>query len=137
MMIVNNAQAMPEYTDGYFTLYDIVDVTEESAPDFPIKKIQERKFGGASAPIWFRQLAVYDRTRAVLEQTVKEVTMKIRIPLFNAINSNCVCVIDGVQHKVYNKADVLSRQNVPETELTLVKPEQIYEVYTHVDQSTT
>ena len=132
MMIVNNAQAMPEYTDGYFTLYDIVDVTEESAPDFPIKKIQERKFGGESAPIWFRQLAVYDRTRAVLEQTVKEVTMKIRIPLFKEISSNCVCVIDGVQHKVFNKADVLSRQNIPETELTLIAPEQTYEVH-HAD----
>ena len=55
-----------------------------------------------------------------------EVTMKIRIPKWDGINSNCVCVINGNQHKVFNKADVLSKQGYPETELTLISPPMDY-----------
>jgi len=111
--------ALPEYTDGCFKLYDIVDSGGE-------RMIRERGIG----PVWYRDIGIYDRTRITFEQADKEVTMKIRIPKWGGISSNCVCVIDGVQHKVYNKADVLSNQGYMETELTLVNPAMDYEVTT-------
>ena len=118
-MRLNKMAALPEYTDGCFELYDIVD--SDGA-----RKIRARNM----RPVWFRDIAVYDRTRITFEQADKEVTMKIRIPRWNGISSSCVCVIDGVQHKVYNKADVLSSQGYMETELTLVNPSMDYEVVT-------
>ena len=118
-MRLNKMAALPEYTDGCFELYDIVDSDG-------VRKIRARNM----RPVWFRDIAVYDRTRITFEQADKEVTMKIRIPRWNGISSSCVCVIDGVQHKVYNKADVLSSQGYMETELTLVNPSMDYEVVT-------
>ena len=118
-MRLNKMAALPEYTDGCFELYDIVD--SDGA-----RKIRARNM----RPVWFRDIAVYDRTRITFEQADKEVTMKIRIPKWDGISSDCVCVINGQQHKVYNKADVLSNQGYPETELTLVNPTMDYEVTT-------
>ena len=74
----------------------------------------------------FRDIGIYDRTRVTFEQADMEVTMKIRIPKWDGINSNCVCMISGNQHKVFNKADVLSKQGYPETELTLISPPMDY-----------
>lgn len=116
-MRLNKTAALPEYTDGCFELYDIVD-------DDGQRKIRKRNIH----PVWFRDIGVYDRTRLTFEQADKEVTMKIRIPKWARISSSCVCVIDGVQHKVYNKADVLSNQGYMETELTLINPAMDYEV---------
>lgn len=118
-MRLNKMATLPEYTDGCFELYDIVDSAGE-------RKIRERGIG----EVWFRDIAVYDRTRITFEQADKEVTMKIRIPKWDGISSDCVCVINGVQHKVYNKADVLSSQGYMETELTLINPSMDYEVAT-------
>lgn len=118
-MRLNKVAALPEYTDGCFKLYDIVD-------DGGQRKIKARNM----RPVWFRDIGVYDRTRITFEQADKEVTMKIRIPKWQGISSNCVCVICGKQHKVYNKTDVLSNQGYMETELTLVNPPMDYEVVT-------
>ena len=118
-MRLNKMATLPEYTDGCFKLYDIIDVGGE-------RKIVARKM----APIWFRDIGVYDRTRITFEQVDKEVTMKIRIPKWDGISSNCVCVIGGIQHKVFNKANVLSNQGYMETELTLINPSMPYEVTT-------
>mgnify|MGYP006391606135 CR=1 FL=1 len=121
-MNLNKMAVTPRYNDGIFDLYEIVDATEEDS-DFPVRKIKLRMSG-----IQYRTEAIYDRTRLVFEQAGKDVTMKIRIPKWDGISSSCVCVIDGVQHKVFNKTDVLSKQGFPETELTLETPEQVYEV---------
>ena len=118
-MRLNKMATLPEYTDGCFELYDIVDSGGE-------RVIKARKM----REVWYRDIAVYDRTRITFEQADKEVTMKIRIPKWDGISSDCVCVINGQQHKVYNKADVLSNQGYPETELTLVNPTMDYEVMT-------
>ena len=118
-MRLNKMATLPEYTDGCFKLYDIVDIDGE-------RKIRERDI----REVWFRDIGVYDRTRITFEQADKEVTMKIRIPKWDGISSDCVCVIDGSQHKVYNKADVISNQGYMETELTLVNPPMDYEVTT-------
>lgn len=116
-MRLNKMATLPEYTDGCFELYDIIDVDGE-------RKIRARNM----RPVWYRDIGVYDRTRITFEQADKEVTMKIRIPKWPGISSDCVCMIDGIQHKVYNKADVLSNQGFQETELTLVNPSMDYEV---------
>ena len=116
-MKLNRQAALPEYTDGCFTLYDIVDVDGE-------RKISKRNIDD----IWFRDIGVYDRTRLTFEQADKMVTKKIRIPIWDGIDSDCVCVIGGEQHKVYNKANVLSGQGYRETELTLITPPMAYEV---------
>ena len=118
-MRLNKMATLPEYTDGCFELYDIVDRDGE-------RKIKARNMRS----VWYRDIAVYDRTRITFEQADKEVTMKIRIPKWNGISSDCVCMIDGRQHKVYNKADVLSSHGHMETELTLVNPTMDYEVVT-------
>ena len=118
-MRLNKLATLPEYTDGCFNLYDIVDVDDE-------RKIRERGIG----PVCYRDIGVYDRTRITFEQADKEVTMKIRIPEWDGISSDGGGVINGQQRKVYNKADVLSNQGYPETELTLVNPTMEYEVTT-------
>lgn len=121
-MRLNHLAAMPEYTSGCFYLYDILDQDGE-------RKIRSR---GLSA-IWYREIAIFDRTRVTFEQADMEVTLKIRIPKWDGINSNCVCMIGGAQHKVFNKADVLSAQGYPETELTLINPAMDYEEYEEDD----
>ena len=118
-MRLNKMAALPEYTDGCFELYDIVDSEGE-------RKIKARDI----RPVWYRDIAVYDRTRITFEQADKEVTMKIRIPKWDGISSDCVCMINGNQHKVFNKADVVSNQGYLETELTLINPTMDYEVVT-------
>ena len=114
-MRLDKLATLPEYTDGCFFLYDITDRDGE-------RVIVRRPIG----PVWFRDSGVYDRTRVTFEQADMEVTMKIRIPKWDGINSNCVCMISGNQHKVFNKADVLSKQGYPETELTLINPPMDY-----------
>ena len=123
-MNFGKAQIMPAYNDGCFALYDIVDVPDPDAPDFPVKKIKAREIG----PVGYRELAIYDRTRLTFEQADTELTKKIAIPRWDGIDSNCVCVINGIQHKVFNAAHVISKQGYIETELTLVKPVVTYEV---------
>lgn len=124
-MKLNRQSIMPAYVDGGLTLYDLVDVTEQDAPDFPVRKIMKRKIG----MIGFRALAVFDRTRLEFEQAHKEIQMKIAIPQWNGINTDCVVVIDGKQYKIYNCAHVVSKQGYPETELTLITPEMAYRVF--------
>ena len=114
-MRLDKLATLPEYTDGCFKLYDITDRDGE-------RVIVRRPIG----PVWFRDIGIYDRTRVTFEQADMEVTMKIRIPKWDGINSNCVCMISGNQHKVFNKADVLSKQGYPETELTLISPPMDY-----------
>ena len=104
-------KAMPEYTDGVFKLYQI---EEDNSGDFPVETLR-----GTGMKIWYRELSVYDTTRAKLSADSVEVTMKISIPRYKGINSKSVCVIDGVQHEVYNVAHVISKDGFPETELTL------------------
>lgn len=112
---------MPAYTDGCFALYDIVDEKEGDQE----RVIRERP---GYDEIWYRELAVYDRTRITFEQADMEISMKVCIPKWDGISSSCVCIIDDVQYKVYNKANVVSRQGYPETELTLIRPSMDYEV---------
>lgn len=107
---------VPEYTDGCFEMFQIVDDTTN---DFPIKKL--KKTGMA---IWFREISVFDRIKYEFEQGGKEVTMKIRIPRFKEIDSKCACKIDGKIHLVYNATHVTDKEGFKETELTLVHPDK-------------
>lgn len=105
---------VPEYTSGYFSLYRI---EQDKESDFPVDVLKNENMD-----IWYRENSVYDRTRYELEQGGKEITMKICIPQYKEIDSRCVCIIDGVQHLVYNAAHILSKDGFPETELTLIRP---------------
>lgn len=102
---------MPEYTDGVFELYQI---EEDENGDYPVEKLRD-----TGMRIWYRELSVYDTTRAKLSADSVEVTMKISIPRYKGVNSKSVCVIDGVQHEVYNAAHVTNKDGFLETELTL------------------
>jgi hypothetical protein len=124
-MRLKNLATLPEYTDGCFELYDITDQDG-------IRKIKPRGIG----KIWYREIAIYDRTRLTFEQADTELTHKIRIQVWNGISSNCVCVIDGQQNKVMNKTDVLSAQGYMETELTLINPTMDYEVWSDDESGT-
>lgn len=105
---------VPEYTSGYFSLYRI---KQEDTTDFPVEKLESAKMD-----ICYREISVFDKTRYELEQGGKEVTMKIRIPQYKEIDSHCVCLIDGVQHLVYNAAHISDKNGFKETELTLIRP---------------
>lgn len=110
----------PEYVDGKFELYRIKD---DSSKDFPVKKLEEENM-----EIWYREISVFDGTRYEFDQGGKEVTLKLRIPMYKGIDSKCVCMIEGVQHQVYNATHVKDRYGFPETELTLIRPERELEI---------
>lgn len=111
---------MPEYTDGVLDLYQI---EEDSDADYPLERLRNMNMR-----IWYRELSVFDTTKAKLSTDGVEATMKICIPRYKKINSKSVCMIDGVQHEVYNAAHVISKDGFPETELTLKTPTQDREV---------
>lgn len=111
---------LPEYTSGCFNLYRI---TDEGSSDFPVEKLKNQKM-----TIWYNEISVFDHTRYALNQGGIEVTMKIRIPRYNGIDSKCVCVIDGVNHQVYNATHITNKSGFPETEITLKTPDKEYEV---------
>ena len=118
------AKRLPQYTDGFIEIYDIVDKKDG---DFPARAIVKRNI----KPIWFRQLAVFDHTRITFEQSDKEVTRKVAIPMwYEGIGSDCVVMVNGRggQEKVFNAAFVTSKAGFRETELTLVNPSGKYEV---------
>ena len=106
------------------TVYDLVDVADPDNPDSPLRKIQARDID----PVPFRDKAVYDRTRLIFEQAGVEVTHKLAIRRWDGISTKCVCIIDGEQYKVYNVAQVETKDGYLETEVTLVTPEMQYEV---------
>lgn len=117
------ASRVTSYTDGYIEVYDIED---QASGDFPERRIRKRDMD----QIWFRQLAVYDRTRITFEQADKAITRKIAIPQWwDGISSDCVVKLNGTgaQEKVFNAAKVYNAAGLPETELTLVNPEMPYE----------
>lgn len=111
---------IPEYTSGCFKLYRI---TQDTTNDYPVEKLEDTGY-----EIWYREISVFDKTRYQLEQGGKEVTMKIRIPQCKLIDSECVCVIDEVQHLVYNATHVTDKNSNRETELTLIRPERELEI---------
>lgn len=107
---------MPEYTDGVLVIYK---KTEEKIGDFP-KKIWKT----TDVEICFRELAVFDRTRYEFEQAGKEINMKVRIPRYKGIDSDCACMIDEKIYQIYNAAHVEDKNGFLETELTLIRPEK-------------
>ena len=117
---MDQRKGVPEYTDGVLSLFLGVQQTDT---DFPEEKLVDQKMN-----IWYRELSVYDRLRFELNEGGKEVTMKIRIPRYDAIGSHHYCLIDGSYHHVYNATHVTSKEGFPETELTLIRPENNLEV---------
>ena len=105
---------MPEYTDGVLQLYRI---EEDNTEDYPEEKLRD-----TGMTIWYRELSVYDTTRAKLSADSIEVTMKVSIPQYKKIDSKCVCVIDDIQHEVYNVAHTTTKDGFKESELTLKTP---------------
>ena len=64
--------AMPEYTDG---VLELLRIEEDNLQDFPVEKVRS-----TGMHIWYRELSVFDTTRAKLSADGIEVTMKISIP---------------------------------------------------------
>ncbi len=106
----------PEYADGAFRLYKI---KTDTSKDYPEKYLEDTKI-----VIWYREISVFDRVRYEFDQGGKEVTLKIRIPMFRGIDSQCVCLIGKTKHQVYNATHVKDKNGFLETELTLVRPEK-------------
>ena len=112
--------ALPEYTDGVFELYRI---ENDESEDYPEEKLRD-----TGMRFWYRELAVYDTTRAKLSADSIEVTMKLAIPQYKKIDSKHVCIIDSEQHEIYNVAHVTTKDGFRETELTLKTPAHDREV---------
>ena len=79
--------AMPEYTDGVLELYEI---TNDESEDYPEERLKYTRLR-----IWYRELAVYDTTRAKLSADSVEVTYKLAIPQYKKINSKYICLSMG------------------------------------------
>lgn len=106
--------AMPEYVDGVLEIRRIVNDESEDYPEEKLERI--------GLKVWYRELSVYDTTRAKLSADSVEVTMKLAIPRFKGVDSKCVCIIDGEQHEVYNVAQTTTKDGFRESELTLKTP---------------
>lgn len=120
-MNLGKSYMAPQYCDGCFELYDKTNVKDGDYPEIRIKKRDIK-------PIWYHELSVFDRTQLQFEQAYRQITIKLAIPMWYNIDSNCVIVINGVQHEVFNCARVISKQGYRETEITCVSPEMPYEV---------
>ena len=112
--------ALPEYTDGVFELYRIENDESED--------IQKKSSVIPECAFWYRELVVYDTTRAKLSADSIEVTLKLAIPQYKQINSKCVCIIGGEQHEIYNVAHITTKDGFRESELTLKTPAHDREV---------
>lgn len=119
------SESIPVYLDGVLIPAEIVEVTPDDAPDFPQKKLK-----AGTMKIWYRLMTMYDRTRLTFEQMDKEVQMKVRIPYWPGIAAGDVVLVDDEQLSVYNAAVAWTKSGIRETELTLIKPQTLYEVIT-------
>ena len=72
--------AMPEYVDGVLEIRRIVN---EESEDYPEEKLER-----IGLKVWYRELSVYDTTRAKLSADSVEVTMKLAIPRFKSVDSS-------------------------------------------------
>lgn len=111
---------LPEYTDGFFELFKI---KNEKVVDFPVEKLVRTRM-----KIWYREISVFDRTKYEFEQGGKEITMKVRIPRYKGVDSDCACMIEGELHLVYNAAHITNKDGFRETELTLIRPDRKLEI---------
>lgn len=111
---------IPEYTDGVLKVYRI---TTDESTDHPEEKLSDQNI-----KLWYREISVFDKTRYELNKADLEVTMKLRIQKYDGIDSDCICLINGKQHKVYNATHTIDKNRYHETELTLVVPQKEYEV---------
>lgn len=111
-----NNRRIPNYCDGVLKLYRLEEDTES---DYPKTELVDQDL-----EIYYNEISVYDRLRFELGQGGKQITMKIRIPQYKQIDSNCYCLIDGIYHQVYNAAHIMTDDTFPETELTLIAPEK-------------
>ena len=108
-----SSDKLPTYLDGRFELYEIV----RNGGSFQVDEL--RKVDGK---YYFRELAIYDKTRVQFQVQDKEITKKLMIPVTNVLNSKrCVIVIDNVQHEVFNSTTVYNNRGIAELELTCTK----------------
>ncbi len=107
---------LPEYTDGCLR---VCQIKNDTSKDYPEEYLEDE-----GLDLWYREISVFDKVKYEFNQGGKEITMKLRIPQCRVIDSKCVCVIDGVQHLVYNATHVKDKYGFPETELTLIRPER-------------
>lgn len=105
----------PRYNDGLLKLFQCRNKTDT---DYPEEYLHD-----CAMQIAFREEAVFDRLRNDLQQSGKQVTMKVLIPRYKKIDSTYYAEIDSVMHRIYNAAHVVSKDGFPETELTLITPE--------------
>lgn len=116
------------YNDGYLDLYDIIEGEDEYGT--PYQKIKARKNGR----VWYRERDAYYRTRYAFGADDSRIQMVVRIPrppkgsFWGIVSDKCVCVIDGVQYKVFDSGIETTKSGVQETEIVLISPSAEYEV---------
>ena len=87
-------------------------------------------------PIGYRELAVYDDRRALLQSAGREITMRIAIPQWRGNDAPSIrshVMIDGMMHDVWNVAQTATRDGFLETELTLCRPVNNLEIDNGID----
>lgn len=113
---------MPEYIDGVFKLCKRATQTD------PETKYKTEVLQDLHMSIYYRELAIFDRTKVELNSAGIDVQIKICIPEYRAIKSDCVLIINDEQYEVYNVAHITTKEGFKESEITLITPSVIREV---------
>lgn len=107
------SDSLPVYPDGILSVYEIKRTTESYSQDY---------LHNLNLPFYFRELAIYDKTRIQFQLRDLEVTKKLMIPQTNLFEGKrYVVVIGSDQHEVYNATTIVNQDGFRETELTCVR----------------
>ena len=105
---------LPTYLDGRFKLFRLTQVETEDYPiDTPID---------TGITMFYQELTIFDRLRLDSNQRGIELTMKLRIPQYKAIDTLCVLEIQEKKHKVFNVAHFTDpKDGFKKTDITLTR----------------
>lgn len=113
-----NRIQIPTFVDGFFDTYKVMEDTDLLATKY---------LSNLNIKMHFQQLSASDKLKSTLNANGVDVTTKIRIAQYAAIDSNCVLKINGRFHKVYNAYHFVDKQGFKLTDLTLTNWEGEYE----------
>lgn len=120
MRISNNFKRIPVYLDGVFNIYEVY---HDETHDYPLDKL--KKIG---VPIAFNELQIFDKTKMNYKAQGIEVTRKIRTRPIRITNKQYIQIDDDCMYKIENAVTAINSSGFKETDITLSKYTESYEV---------
>ena len=113
-----SSKSLPTYPDGKFSLYEVKRTDESFATEY---------LHDLEKAYYFRELAIYDKTRIQFQVQDKEVTKKLMVPVNKDFEGKkTVIILEGVQHDIFNATTVTNQEGIRELELTCTKVQANY-----------